>query len=189
MKEVPAARNLSLRLALSPARALPLLMLMGAVLAACGSTVSGPALAEADRNAQAAFTDCNNQLRSGKIRSYRLMVECAAPRVTQAYQMAGYPFTDLVNLDLAAWRLGADRIDAGLVPPADVYRDLGELDHRILVERERRMAGRRGGGIGADPTPPEQMLAGLNTLTGRTVPPPTNGNGNCFKVGTFTHCD
>jgi hypothetical protein len=172
MKEVPALRNLSLLLILA--------------LAGCGTGYSAAATAEADATAKTVFAGCEDQFRSGKLRSYRLTVECARPGVTQAYQMAGYPFMDLVELGLNARRYGADRIDAGLAAPQDVSRDLAELDRRILGERERRVAARKGIGGEAAPATPAQMMDGLPSLNERVIPP---SNANCFKVGSFTHCD
>lgn len=141
---------------------------------------------EADTRAQAAYADCDAQLRSGRLKSHRQAVDCAKPRVLAAYQENAYPFTDLVDLDLRARAAGADRIDNGSASTADVDRDLAELDRRIAAERQRRIDEGSARGGAPSTVPPEQLLAGLNALTGRALP---RSDSACFTVGTFKHCD
>lgn len=156
-------------------------------LGGCGTTnLHSAAMTEAQDRAAAAFADCNAQLRSGALRSYRQAVECARQPVLIAYGQAGYPFMDLVLFDLQERDIGADRIDHGEAQPADVQRDIAILDQRLQAEADRRMAARSGIGGAVAATRPEVLLAGLPTLLPEGVPPPNSG---CFTVGTFTRCN
>jgi hypothetical protein len=154
-------------------------------LAGCGTTNLGGATADADARAAAIFADCNGQLRSGKLTSYRQAVACAQDKVILAYSENGYPYMDLVLFDLQERNLGAERIDYGTADPAAVQRDIAELDRRLLAERERRIAARSGIGGAVPATRPEQLLAGLDSLAAL----PAAKNTECFSVGSFTHCN
>jgi len=162
-----------------------LLTLMGLGLAGCGTTTMSNATADADARAAAIVADCNAQLRSGKLSSYRQAVACARQPVILAYSRAGYPYMDLVLFDLQEREAGAERIDYGTAQPDAVQRDIAELDRRLMAERERRIAARNGIGGAAASARPEQLLAGLDTL----APIPAAQNTECFKVGSFTHCN
>ena len=161
------------------------LLAAGLALAGCGTTTFNGATAEADAKAAASYADCDNQLRSGQLRSYRQAVTCAQDKVILAYSQAGYPYMDLVLFDLQERRIGAERIDFGTAKPEAVQRDIAELDRRLMAERERRIAARSGIGGAAAATRPEQLLAGLDSLAAI----PAAQNTNCFKVGNFTHCN
>jgi hypothetical protein len=154
-------------------------------LAGCGTTTMGSAVADADAKAAAIVADCDAQLRGGRLRSYRQAVACAREPVILTYSRAGYPYMDLVLFDLQERELGAERIDYGTAQPDAVQRDLAELDRRLLAERERRAAARSGIGGAAASARPEQLLAGLDTL----APIPGAQNTECFKIGSFTHCN
>jgi len=158
---------------------------MGLALAGCGTTNMSSATADADAQAAAILADCNAQLRSGKLSSYRQAVACARQPVILAYSRAGYPYMDLVLFDLQEREVGAERIDFGTAKPDAVQRDIAELDRRLMAERERRIAARSGIGGAAATARPEQLLAGLDTL----APIPAAQNTECFKVGNFTHCN
>ncbi len=164
------------------------LLLLAGALAGCGSTYFPSAIRDADQRAQAAYADCDAQLRSGALKSHRQAVDCAKPKVLLTYQQNGYPYMDLVNLDLTARTVGADEIDTGFATEADINRDIAELDRRIGAERQRRVDAEKGFGGSATPTPVAQMLAGLTALTGGSNAP-TQTSSTCFKVGTFSHCD
>lgn len=161
------------------------LMSIGLALAGCGTTTLSNATADADAKAAAVFADCNGQLRSGKLTSYRQAVACARDKVIIAYSQAGYPYMDLVLFDLQEREVGAERIDFGTADPAAVQRDIAELDRRLLAERERRIAARSGIGGAAAATRPEQLLAGLDAL----APIPAAKNTECFTIGSFTRCN
>jgi hypothetical protein len=92
---------------------------------------------------------------------------------------------DLVLFDLQEREVGAERIDFGTAPPEAVQRDIAELDRRLTVERDRRAAARSGIGGAVPATRPEQLLAGLDSLS----PIPGGQTTNCFSVGSFTHCN
>jgi hypothetical protein len=158
---------------------------MGLGLAGCGTTTMSNATADADARAAAIVADCNAQLRSGKLSSYRQAVACARQPVILAYSQAGYPYMDLVLFDLQEREVGAERVDYGTARPDAVQRDIAELDRRLMAERERRIAARNGIGGAAASARPEQLLAGLDTL----APIPAAQNTECFKVGSFTHCN
>jgi hypothetical protein len=156
------------------------------MLAGCGTTTMSGVTREADARAAAIFADCDAQLRTGKLVSYRQAVECARQPVLMAYAQAGYPYMDLVLFDLQERDVGAERIDRGDADPAAVRRDIAELDRRLGVERERRIAARSFIGGAASATPPSQLLAGLDTLHEQAFP---EQNANCFSLGTFTRCN
>lgn len=162
-----------------------ILLLFTLSLGGCGTTYSASATADADRRAQAAYSDCTAQQRSGALRSFRQAADCAKPRVLAAYQENGFPYMDLVNLDLAAHAVGAERIDTGFASEADVNRDLAELQRRIMAERQRRLGSERFSG-GVAYIPLERFLIGLDSLTSRQLP---RSGPNCFTVGNFTRCD
>src|ERR1700676_1539887 len=157
-------------------------LLLGFALAGCGTTFSAPATRDADQRAQAAFADCEAQRLSGALRSYRQAAACAQPKVLAAYQQNGYPYIDLVELDLAARATGAERIDTGFASATDVGRDIAELERRIADERQRRRDGEMRSGGSAPYIPPQQLLVGLATLTSRDLP---RSSTNCFTVGSF----
>jgi hypothetical protein len=167
-------------------RSRAIFLLLSLALAGCGTTFPAAATRDADQRAQAIFADCEAQRLSGVLRSYRQAAECARPRVLAAYQQSGYPYIDLVELDLAARATGADRIDTGYASAADVTRDIAELDRRIADERQRRRDGEMRLGGSAPYVPPQELLAGLDSLTGRDVP---RSGANCFAVGSFSHCN
>ena len=176
MPEVPRSRSRACVI---------LLTLIGLALAGCGTTDMSNATADADAQAAAIVADCNAQLRSGRLSSYRQAVACARQPVILAYSRAGYPYMDLVLFDLQEREVGAERIDFGTAKPDAVQRDIAELDRRLVAERERRIAARSGIGGAAAAARPEQLLAGLDTL----APIPAAQNTECFKVGNFTHCN
>jgi hypothetical protein len=161
------------------------LTFIGLVLAGCGTTTLSNATADADAQAAAAYADCNAQLRSGKLTSYRQTVACARQPVIFAYSQAGYPYMDLVLFDLQEREVGAERIDFGTAQPDAVQRDIAELDRRLMAERERRVAARSGIGGAVPATPPQQLLAGLDSL----APIPAAKNTECFTIGSFTRCN
>jgi hypothetical protein len=162
-----------------------LLTLVALGLAGCGTTTMSNATSEADARSAAIVADCNAQLRSGKLSSYRQAVACARQPVILTYSQAGYPYMDLVLFDLQEREVGAERIDYGTAQPDAVQRDITELDRRLMAERERRIAARNGIGGAAASARPEQLLAGLDTL----APIPGAQNTDCFKLGSFTHCN
>lgn len=155
------------------------------LLAGCGTTNLSGAMQAADARAAAIYADCDAQLRSGRLTSYRQAVECARQPVITAYAQNGYPFMDLVLFDLQERGVGAARIDVGSAKPEDVQRDIAELERRLDAERDRRMAARTGLGGSVGVALPPQLLAGLTTLQEQT---PRQGS-NCFSVGGFTHCN
>jgi hypothetical protein len=188
MQEVPRRRRrgfaiLSIRARIS-AR-LAALLAIGLAVAGCGTTTLSGATADADARAAAIFADCNQQFRDGKISSYRQAAECARGPVIFAYSQAGYPYMDLVLFDLQERQIGAERIDYGTSQQAAVFRDIAELERRLMAERERRIAARAGIGGAVAATRPEALLAGLDSLGAL----PTAKQTDCFSVGTFTHCN
>jgi hypothetical protein len=155
-------------------------------LSGCASAFSVSAMRDSDARAAAVYADCTAQLRNGLLKSHRQAADCAKPRVLAAYQENGYPFMDLVQLDLAARAAGADRIDTGFAQEVDVDRDITELDRRILAERERRMAVANATGGNPASAPAGQLLAGLDAITDRAAGKPGSA---CFQIGSFNHCD
>ena len=173
---------------------LPILLLTTVALSGCGSAMlSRPALRDAQTEAQAAFADCNAQLRSGALKSYRQAAACARPKVLAAYQRNAYPFMDLVQLDLYAREQGAKNIDAGTASVAEVNRQLTVLERRIDAEQARRIAARNATTGAAPPVPLGNLLVSLNAINGTEAPrgsgSATAGGTPCFQLGNFTHCD
>jgi hypothetical protein len=162
-----------------------LLTLGGLALAGCGTTNLSGATADADAKAAAVFADCDGQLRSGRLTSHRQVAACAQNPVILAYSQAGYPYMDLVLFDLQERTIGAERIDFGTADPAAVQRDIAELERRLMAERQRRIAARSGIGGAVAATRPEQLLAGLDSLTAL----PVGKDTECFSVGSFTRCN
>jgi len=163
-------------------------VLIGLALSGCVGTYSQSATRDAERRAQQAYIQCNTELRDGVLKSYRQAVECARPKVLAAYQSAAYPNMDLVQLDLYARALGAQRIDRGQATPAAVNRDIAELERRIAAEQQRRLNARRTTTGGATAISLVSLLNGLTAITGTSQKLPALGQ-DCFKVGTFTHCE
>jgi hypothetical protein len=161
-------------------------LLLGLALAGCGTTYLAAPTREADQRAQAAYADCEAQRRSGALLSYRQAATCAQPKVLMAYKQSGYPYIDLVELELAARATAAERIDTGFASAADVDRDIAELERRIADERQRRRDGEMRTGGSAPYVPPQQLLTGLDTMTNRALP---RSGANCFTVGSFNRCD
>ncbi len=154
-------------------RAKPILLLLAALLAGCGTLLySAAGERDAARRSDAVFAECEAQRASGKLPSYQLVVTCAKPKVLQFYGEDGYPFMDLVNFDLDARMAGAARIDHGLATKADVDRDLAELARRIADEEQRRIVEATPFGASAPPISLDQLLVGLDTLKPL---PPTRG--------------
>lgn len=146
-------------------KAQPFLLLLAALLAGCGTLLySAPAERDAARRADAVYADCEAQRASGKLTSYQMVVFCAKPKVLQAYSENGYPFMDLVNLDLDARMAGAARIDHGQATKAEIDADLAELSRRIANEEQRRRLESTPFGASAPPEPLDQMLVGLDRL-------------------------
>jgi hypothetical protein len=188
MQEVP--RRLRRGCVILPFRArtaahLAAFLAIGLAVAGCGTTNMSGATADADARAAAIFADCNQQFRDGKISSYRQAADCARAPVIIAYAQAGYPYMDLVLFDLQERQIGADRIDYGTSQQAAVFRDIAELDRRLMAERERRIAARAGIGGAVPATRPEQLLAGLDSLGALQAGKETD----CFSVGDFKHCN
>jgi hypothetical protein len=162
--------------------------LFALIVMGCATAYMSPAaIREAEATANAAYADCNTQLRQGKLKSFRQAVECAEPPVVAAYQGAGYPYMDLIQFDLNARMHGAEEIDVGAASEADVDRDIAVLETRINQEQQRRMDYRAQTGGAAPDMPLDQLTVGvgLNALNGR-APPPTASD--CFKVGSLTNC-
>jgi hypothetical protein len=162
--------------------------LIGLALTGCVGYLSQSATDAAEQRARAAYIQCNDELRDGVLKSYRQTVACARPKVMAAYEENAYPNMDLVELDLYARELGAERIDSGNATPEAVNRDIAELERRIAVEQQRRLDARRATSGGAAPIALARLLDGLTAITGTSEKPPALGQ-NCFKVGTFSHCE
>jgi len=168
-----------------PVNRLALVFAAFLTLAGCGTTNNTASMADTEARAGAIFANCDAQLRSGALRSYRQVVECARNPVLTVYAAAAYPFMDLVLFDLQERDIAADRIDHGEIRPADAQRDIAVLEQRLKAERDRRIAARDGIGGAVPSARPEQLLAGLPTLQPQAAAPDTN----CFSVGSFTHCN
>lgn len=140
---------------------------------------------EARTEADAAIEACDAQLRAGRLHSYRQAADCAAPQIITAYEESSYPFMDLIYLEVAARRVGAENLDRGAVSEDAVRRDMSELIRRLNAEADRREAAMKYGEAAPRGPGEAALLAGLHTISIGPMPAP---GSNCFSVGSFQHC-
>ena len=117
--------------------------MVGAVIfLALGACVmmSNPRKEEADAAAAEAYAKCENLRLAGVIKTHVGAIDCAIPKVQQAYQVSGYPFTDLVYISVQARRYGARKLDSGEITEAEYQDAVKEMDTRFKNEEGRRIA-------------------------------------------------
>ena len=148
---------------------------------------------EADKAARSAYEQCEALRKAGSLDNHVAAVDCALPKVINAYKEAAYPFEDLVFVTIAARRMGAANIDNGNATEAEVRHDIAQLDIRIAAEERRRLDVISYGGR-PTPTPDEVLLQGLNALTpaptAAALPRiPANKNPGCFSFVADKRCE
>jgi hypothetical protein len=167
------------------------LAVAGLVLALAGCFMPSPRKGEADAKAAAAYADCDQLYRAGKLKTHLAAVNCAAPIVTAAYQEAAYSFTDLVYTSIQARRVGAHKVDTGDATEAEYQHDAAELDARIAAEDRRRNEIMKFGG-NARPETVEVLVQGLHaftpTPTAAALPPTPPNAAGCFALGQIKGC-
>jgi hypothetical protein len=166
-------------------------VMVAAALAGCADNGSSRK-PEADRAAAAAYAQCEARRAAHQLPSHVAAVACAAPTVVDAYQEAGYPFDDLVDISIEARRIAAERLDDGQITQAQENRDLAVLATRITAEENRRIAATHVGGR-PTPTPPEILVRGLASFAPTPAEaegpvPPLAAGKNCFTLGPESHC-
>ena len=165
-------------------------LLTGALvpLALTACIMSAQRTAESDEAAADAYQKCENLRIAGVVKSHVASVDCAIPKVQQAYQVAAYPFMDLVYFSLEARQLGAERVDAGDVSDEQYQRDVAALDARVAAEEARRRNAMTLGG-NAKPVPPSALVQGLPSFAeeARAAAPRPTPNG-CVPLGGIRSC-
>jgi len=145
---------------------------------------------EADEKAKAAYAQCDAMGAAGRLTSRVAVVDCAIPKVVAAYQGAGYPYMDLVYVSTIARRIGAGRVDAGVVTEPDLRRDLAELDGRIAAEDQRRLDIMKYGGRPV-PVSADFLVQGLNSFAPAPTAAalPAGSAPSCFTLGAEKRCN
>jgi hypothetical protein len=161
-----------------------------AALQAC--VVSQSRKAEADKIARSVYAECESLLKSGSLKTHAAVFKCAAPRVVAAYQQSGYPFEDLIFVDLVAHRNGAQNIDEQDATEAAVQTELRQLETRLTAEEARRLnIIKFGGSPKAEPA--DELLDGLTALkptpdAAASTPRPSQKTPGCFLPGSPNRC-
>ena len=88
--------------------------------------------------ADAATSECDERRKRGELKTYKASVECSNPKIYAAWQEAGDPNLDLLDILLAARLVGAENVDKGKVTYAEYQLQLAELNSRLNDERRRR---------------------------------------------------
>jgi hypothetical protein len=177
---------LIVRISAPPGRLWRLASALAMALSLAGCFYQSSRVAAAHDDANAAFAQCERLRQAGRYTTYRAAVECAVPKVVDAYQAAAYPYPDLVILRINARRLGADRVDAGQVTQAQYEHDVAELETRVLSEEARRAASTDRGNTPA-PVPEETLLAGLPSFV-MAPQAETAAPGACVPLGAIRPC-
>jgi hypothetical protein len=99
---------------------------------------------------KAAVLECRERRMRDEFKTYRQSAECSNPQIMAAYQGAGYPFMDLVNVLVNARLMVADNLDKGAITEADAQAQSAELERRLTSEEQRR----RAAAAASQPIPP-----------------------------------
>ena len=159
------------------------------VLALAGCFVQESRKREADAEANAAYAQCETLRHSGKYKTELAAVDCAVPTVVAAYEQTAYPFNDLIYISIQARRIGAAKVDAGIVTEAQYRHDLAVLDARLAAEDKRRRGVMEYGG-NPQPTPVSVLTQGLPAF----APAPTvaalplGAKPGCVPLGDIRRC-
>lgn len=92
-----------------------------------------------DAEIKAAMEECRNARLSGVLKSHVASIQCSNPRVRDAYQRAGRPFMDLVDLLLANRLSDAEKIDQGKMSEADAILHGAQVASELTQESRRRL--------------------------------------------------
>jgi hypothetical protein len=141
---------------------------------------------EARDQGEAAFAACERAREAGRYPTHRAAVECAVPKVEDAYREAAYPYIDLLYVRIEARRRGAGKVDAGEVSEAQYQQDVATLEARVRAEEARRAA-LTGRGLTPTPVPDNVLVAGLPSFVSvptAALPRP----GSCVPLGDIRPC-
>jgi hypothetical protein len=141
---------------------------------------------EARVQANSVFAACERAREAGRYPTHRAAVECAVPKVQEAYREAAYPYVDLLYIRIEARRRGAGKVDQGEVTEAQYQQDIATLEARIEAEEARR-AELTGRGLTPTPAPDQTLVAGLPSFAAApTAELPTPGS--CLPLGAIRAC-
>lgn len=146
---------------------------------------------ESDEKAADAYAKCENLRVAGVIKSHVAAVDCAIPKVQEAYQTAAYPFEDLVYISVQARRFGARKVDAGEISDAEYQSAVTEMQSRLKAEEGHRLARMRLGG-NPNPQSPEELLHGLTALMvtpAAAALPSAPPGADCVPIAGIRKCN
>jgi hypothetical protein len=118
---------------------------IGLCLAGCGLSQEAAMaqqaqkIKEAKETSNAVVRECREKHLRGEL-NHKQMNECANPRIYAAWQEAGDPYLDLLNIQLAAALVCGENIDKGKATEAECRLQIAELQSRLNNERQRREA-------------------------------------------------
>jgi hypothetical protein len=164
--------------------------LMPLALSAC-LMMSAQRKDEADETAADAYQKCENLRLAGVIKSHVGAIDCALPQVQKAYQVAAYPFDDLIYISVQARRFGARKVDSGEISDAEYQSAVQEMNGRLKAEEKRRLARMN---LGGDPKPegPDEIMRGLTALmptpAAAALPPPPK-SADCVPIVGIRQCN
>jgi hypothetical protein len=96
-------------------------------------------VARRDDEVKAAAEECRNSRLRGDLKSYVASVQCSNPRIREANATAGYPFMDLLDVELATRLSNAEKIDRGQMTEVEASLSSAELHSRMVAEGRRRL--------------------------------------------------
>lgn len=145
---------------------------------------------EAQLYSQQIIIECRSKRLRGELSGYVASVLCSNDRIRQVWAESGYPYMDLIDLQLAYRMAQAKRIDEGTLSEEDAQLQLAELGSRVNTEVQRRnvMAqqahSQRLQSIGA-------LLQGLAAWEQSQSPPALAAPRpiNCYQHGNFIQCN
>lgn len=145
---------------------------------------------EAQLYSQQIITECRSKRLRGELSGHVASVLCSNDRIRQVWAESGYPYMDLIDLQLAYRMALAKRIDEGALSEEDTQLQLAELASRVNTEVQRRnvMAqqahSQRLQSIGA-------LLQGLAAWEQSQSPPALAAPRpiNCYQYGNFIQCN
>lgn len=125
-----------------------------------------PAIKAAGEQMRNIREQCAERRRSGEFKSVTEVERCADPRVTAAYQEAGYPYMDLMRFAGAARLAGAEKVDKGEITESEYDRQRLILRDRLAAEINRRNAEKppRPSAEELDPSTTSKLVEGLSAF-------------------------
>jgi hypothetical protein len=93
---------------------------------------------QAGVEAKAAMLECKNKRISGELKTYVASVQCSNPRITEAFQRAGYRYMDLVGVLTARRTEVAEKIDEHKITEAQATLENAEYASHIADEERHR---------------------------------------------------